>query len=114
LDPREEVTGGWRRQHNEELHNVYYSRNIVRMIKSSRMRWTGHVAHMGEMRNGYTILVRKRERKRTLKRPRCRGVENIIMDLREVGWGGVECMHMAQDRDQWLALVNTLMNLRIL
>jgi hypothetical protein len=66
---REEVAGDWRRLHNEELHNFYASPNIIRVIKSRRMRWAGHVAHMGGMRNVYRILVGKSERKRSLGRP---------------------------------------------
>jgi transcription termination factor 2 len=100
--------------HNEELHNLYSSPNIIRMIKSRRMRWAGHVARMGETRNVYRILVGKAERKRPLGRPRCRWVDNIKMDLREIGWDGVDWIKLAQDRDQWRALVNTVMNLPVL
>jgi len=74
---REEVVGGWRRLHNEELHNLY----TTRVIKSRRMRWTGHVSCMGEMRNAYKILVGKPERKTSLERPRCGWEANISMDL---------------------------------
>jgi hypothetical protein len=81
------------------------------MIKSMRMRWAGHVAQMGANRNAYTILVGKPEGKRPLGRPRCRWVDDIKMDLREVGCGGVDLIDLAQDRDQWRALVNTIMNL---
>jgi hypothetical protein len=87
---RDEVTGGWRKLHNEELHNLYSSPSIIRIIKSRRMRWTGHVARMGEKRNVYRILVGKPEGKRQLGRPRRRWVDNIKMDLREIGWDGVE------------------------
>jgi hypothetical protein len=66
------LTGDWRKQHNEELHNLYFSPNIIRMIKSRRIRWAGHVAQMGEKRNTYRTLVRKPEGKRPLGRPRCR------------------------------------------
>jgi hypothetical protein len=89
-EKRYEVTGGWRKLHNEELHNLYSSRSIIRMIKSRRMRWAGHVARMGEKRNADRILVGKPEGKRLLARPRCRWVDNIKMDLREIGWDGVE------------------------
>jgi hypothetical protein len=82
---RDEVTGGWRKLHNEELHNLYSSPSIVRIIKSRRMRWTVYVALMGKKRNAYSILVGKPERKRPLERPRRRWVENIKMDLREIG-----------------------------
>jgi hypothetical protein len=103
--------GDWRKLHNEELHNLYSSPNIIRMIKSRRMRWAGHVARMGVTRNAYRILVRKAEVKRPLRRPRCRWVDNIKMDLREIGWDGIHCIELAQDRSQWRALVNTVMNL---
>jgi hypothetical protein len=83
------------------------------MIKSRRMRWEGHVARMGATRNAYRILVRKPEGKKPLGRPRRRWVDNIRMDLREIGWDGVEWIELAQDRDQWRALVNTVMNLRV-
>jgi hypothetical protein len=86
---REEVARGWRRLHNEELHNLYATPNIIRVIKSRRTGWAGHTARMGWMRNTYIILVRKRERKRPLRRPRRRWDDNIRMDLREVDWEGV-------------------------
>jgi hypothetical protein len=82
---RDEVTGGWRKLHNEELHNLYTSPSIIRMIKSRRMKWAGHVARMGEKRNAYVILVGNSERKRPLGRPRRRWVDNIKMHLREIG-----------------------------
>jgi hypothetical protein len=75
--------------HNEELHNLYSSTNIIRTIKSRRMRWAGHVARMGEKRNACRILVGKPEGRRSLGRPRRRWVDNIKMDLREIGWDGV-------------------------
>jgi hypothetical protein len=83
------------------------------MIKSRRMRWAGHVARMGEKRNAYRILVEKPEGKRPRGRPRRRWVNNMIMDLREIGWDCMDCIDLAQDRDQWRALVNTVMNLRV-
>jgi hypothetical protein len=86
---------------------------IIRVIKSRRMTWAGHVARMGEKRNAYRILVGKPEGKRPLGRPRRRWVDNIKMDLRETGWDGADWMDMAQDRDQWRALVNTVLNLRV-
>jgi hypothetical protein len=110
---RDEVTGDWRKLHNEELHNLYSSPSIIRMMKSRRMRWTGHVAGMGEKRNAYRILVGKPEGKRPLGRPRLRWVDNIKIDLRETGWDGLDWIDLAQDRDQWRALVNTVMNLRV-
>jgi hypothetical protein len=89
---REEVTGDWRKLHNEELHELYSSPNIIRMIKSVRMRWAGHVARMGETRNAYRILVGKPEGKRPLGRPRRRWVHNIKMAFREIGWDGMDWM----------------------
>jgi hypothetical protein len=106
---RDEVTGEWRKLHNGELHNFYSSPNIIRMIKSRRIRWAGHVARMGD---AYRILVGNPEGKRPLGRPRRRWVDNIKIDLREIGWDGMDWIELAQDRDQWRALVNTVMNLR--
>jgi hypothetical protein len=83
------------------------------MIKSRRMRWAGHVALMGEKRNAYRILVGKPEGRRPLGRPRRRGVDNIKIYLREIGWDGVDWVDLALDRNQWRALVNTVMNLRV-
>jgi hypothetical protein len=103
------VIGGWGKLDNEELHNLYCSPSIIRIIKSRRMRWTGHVAQVGVKRNAYRILVGKRP----LGRPRCRWKNNIRMDLREIGWGGMDWIDLAQDRDQWRALVNTVMNLQV-
>jgi hypothetical protein len=83
------------------------------MIKSRRMKWAGHVARMGETRNAYRILVGKPEGKNPLERPRRRWVDNIKMDLGEIGMDGRDWIKMAQDRDQWRALVNTVKNLRV-
>jgi hypothetical protein len=95
--PKEEVTGGWRKLHNEELHNMYSSLSIIRMIQSRRMRWAGHIARMGEKENAYRILVGKPEGKRPLGRPRRRWVGNIKMDLREIGmvWIGFIWLRIA-------------------
>jgi hypothetical protein len=103
---RDEVTGGWRKLHNEELRDLYSSTSIIRIIKSIRMRWAGHVARMGEKRNAYRLLVGKPGGKRPLGRPRRRWVDNIKMDLLEIGWGGVDWIGLTQDRDKWRALVN--------
>jgi hypothetical protein len=105
--------GGWRKLHNEELHNLYSSPSIIRMIKSRSMRRAEHVARIWEKRNAYRIFVGKREGKRPLRRPRRRWVDNINMDLREIGWGGMGWLDLAQDRVQRRALVNTVMNFRV-
>jgi hypothetical protein len=110
---RDDVTGDWRKLHNEKFHNLYSSLNKNRMIKSKRMRWAGHAAQMGKTRNPYKILVGKPEGKRPLGRPRRRWVDIIKMDLREIGWDGMAWIKLAQDRDQWKALVNTVMNFRV-
>jgi hypothetical protein len=87
---RDEVTGGWRKLHNEELHGLYSSPSIIRVIKSRRMKWAGHVARMGDVRNAYNILVGKHEGRRSLGRPGRRWEDNIRMDLIEVGFGDVD------------------------
>jgi hypothetical protein len=107
------VTGEWRKLHNEELRDLYSSPSIIRIIKSKRMRWAGNVACMGEKRNAYRLLVGKPEGKRPLGRPRRRWVDNIRMDLREVGWGDVDWIGLAQDRNRWRAPVNSVLNLRV-
>ena len=110
---RDEVTGEWRRLHNEELNDLYCSPNIVRVIKWRRMRWAGHVARMGEERGVYRVLVGKPEGKRPLGRPRRRWVDNIRTDLQEVGCGYMDCIGLAQDRDRWRTLVSAVMNLGV-
>jgi hypothetical protein len=110
---RDEVTGEWRRLHNKELYALYSSPNIIRVIKSRRLRWTGHVARMREMKGAYRVLVGKPEGRRPLVRPRRRWEDNIKMDVRDVGCGGIDWIDLAQDRDRWRALVNTVMNLRV-
>jgi hypothetical protein len=92
---------------------LYSSPSIIRIIKARRMRWTGHVARMGERRNAYRLLVGKPGRKRPLGRPRRRWVDNVRMDLGEVGWGDVDWIGLAQDRNRWRALVNLVLNLRV-
>ena len=101
---RAKVTGEWRKLHNEELKGLYSSPNIMRVIKSRRMRWAGHVARMGVGRGVYRVLVGKPEGKRTLGRPRRRWEDNIRMDLQEVGLGYEDWIGLAQDRDRWRAL----------
>ena len=110
---RDMVTGEWRRLHNEELSGLYSSPNIVRVIKSRRMRLAGHVARMGEERRAYRVLVGKPEGKRPLGRSRPRWVDNIRMDLQEVGCGYVDWIGLAQDRDRWRTLVSAVMNHRV-
>jgi len=110
---RDEVTGEWRRLYNEELNDLYCSPNIVRGIKSRRMRWTGHVARMGEERGVYRVLLEKPEGRRPLGRPRRRRVDNIRTDLQEVGCGYMEWIGLAQDRDMWRTLVSAVMNLGV-
>ena len=109
---RDEVTGEWRRLHNEDLNGLYSSPNILRVIKSRRMGWAGHVARMGEERGACKVLVGKPEGKRPLGRPRRRWVNNIRMDLQEVGCGYGDWIGLAQDRDRWRKLVNAVMNPR--
>ncbi|KAJ4449177.1 hypothetical protein ANN_00573 [Periplaneta americana] len=110
---RDEVTGEWRKLHNTELHALYSSPDIIRNIKSRRLRWAGHVARMGESRNAYRVLVGRPEGKRPLGRPRRRWEDNIKMDLREVGYDDRDWINLAQDRDQWRAYVRAAMNLRV-
>jgi hypothetical protein len=107
------LPGEWRKFHNKELHDLNSSPSIIRIIKSRRMRWAGHVARMGEKRNVYRLLVGKPEGKRPLERPRRRCVDNIKMDLGEVGWGDVDWIDLAMDRNRWRALVNSVLNLRV-
>jgi hypothetical protein len=111
--PTREEDGSWRKLHNDELHNLYSLPNIVRVIKSKRMRWAGHVACMEEGRGVYRVLVRRPEGKRPLGRPRCRCHDNIMMDLREKGIDGVNWIQLAPDRVQWRAFVNMVMNLLV-
>jgi len=99
---RNEVTGEWRKLHNDELNDLYSSPKIVRVIKSRRVRWVGQVALMGQRRGVHRVLVRKPEGKRPLRRPRRRLEDNIKMALRDVG--------LDQDRDGWRVLVNAVMN----
>ena len=110
---RDEVTGEWRRLHNEELNDLYSLPNIVRVIKSRKMRWAGHVAHMGENRRVYRVLLGKPEGRRPLGRPRHRWVDNIRMDLQEVGCGYMEWIGLAQERNRWRTLVSAVKNLRV-
>ncbi|KAJ4427680.1 hypothetical protein ANN_25329 [Periplaneta americana] len=110
---RDEVTGEWRKLHNTELHALYSSPDIIRNIKSRRLRWAGHVARMGESRNAYRVSVGRPEGKRPLGRPRRRWEDNIKMDLREVGYDDRDWINLAQDRDRWRAYVRAAMNPRV-
>jgi hypothetical protein len=110
---RDEVTGEWRKLHNEELNDLYSLPNIVRVVKPRRMRLAGHVVRMGEERGVHRVLVWKPELKRPLVRPRRRWEDNIKMDVEEVGGGRGGWMELAQDRDRWRALVSTVKNLRV-
>jgi hypothetical protein len=111
--PKREEDGSWRKLHNDELHNLYSLPNIVRMIKSRRMRWVGHVARMGEGRGVYRILVGRPEGKRPLGRPRHMWEDNIKMDLGEIGIDGSKWIQLAQDRVQWRAFASTATDLRL-
>ncbi|KAJ4445744.1 hypothetical protein ANN_12429 [Periplaneta americana] len=111
---RDEVTGEWRKLHNAELHALYSSPDVIRNIKSRRLRWAGHVARMGESRNAYSVLVGRPEGKRPLGRPRRRWEDNIKMYLREVGYDDRDWINLAQDRDRWRAYVRAAMNLRVI
>jgi hypothetical protein len=106
---RDEVTRGWKKLHNKELCDLHSSPRIIRMIELSCKRWAVHVARMGEKRNVYRLLVGNPELRRSLGSPRCRWVDNIKMDLGEIGWGGVDWIGLTQDRGKWRALVNAVM-----
>jgi hypothetical protein len=110
---RNEVTGEWRKLHNEELNDLYSSPNIVRVVKSRRVSWAGHVARMGKDRVVHRVLVGMPEGKRPLGRPRSRWEDNNKIDLQEVGGGRGDWMELAQDRDRWRALVGTVRDFRV-
>src|SRR5215510_13510890 len=110
---RDEVTGEWRKLHNEELKDLYSSLSIVQVVKSRRMRCAEHVVRMREERGVHRVLVGKPEGKRPLGRPRRRWEDNIKMDFQEVGGSRGDWMELAQDRDGWRALVSTVRNFRV-
>ena len=109
---RDEVTGEWRKLHNEEFNDFYSSPNIVRVNKSRRMGWAWHVARMGESRVVYRVLVGKAEATR-LGRPRSRWEDNIKLNFQEVGCESMDWIELVQDGDRWRALINTVINLRV-
>jgi hypothetical protein len=109
---RDEVTGGWKKLHSEGLRDLYSSPSIIRLFKSRRIRWVGHVAKIGEKRNDCRLLVGKPEQRRPLGRPRRRWVDNIQMDIGEMGYGCVDWIGLARDRDRWRALVSSVMSLQ--
>jgi hypothetical protein len=111
--PKRKEDGSCRKFHDDELHILYSSSNIVRVIKSRRMRWAGHVARMGEGRGDYRVLVGRPEDKRPLGKPRRRWEDNIKMDLREIRTDEANWIRLAQDRVRWRAFVNTVMSLRV-
>jgi hypothetical protein len=111
--PKREEDGSWRKLHSDELHSLYSSRNVPRVIKAKRMRWAGRGSRMGEGRGVYRVLVGRPEGKKTPGRPRRRWEDNIKMDLREIGIDGANWIQLAQDRVQWRTCVNTVMNLRV-
>jgi hypothetical protein len=110
---RDKVTGEWRKLYNEELNDLYSLPNIVRVVKSRRMRWAGHVARMGEERVVHRVLVRKPEEKRPLGRPRRRWEDNIKINLQDVGGDRGDWMELAEDRDRWRALVGTVRDFQV-
>jgi hypothetical protein len=110
--PKREEDGSWRKLHNDELHSLYSSPKIVRVIKSRRMMWEGKVACMGEGRDVYRVLVGRPEAKRPLGSPRRSGEDNIKMDLRGIGIDGANWIRLAQDMVQWWAFVSTVVNIR--
>jgi hypothetical protein len=111
--PTRDEERSWRKLHNDQLYSLYSSSNIVRTIKSMRMRRAGHVAHRGEGRGVYGVLVGRPKGKRTLGRPRCRWEDNIKLDLREKGIDGANWIQLAQDRVQWWDFVNIVMNIQV-
>jgi len=112
MPKRDEVTGERRKLHDEELNDLYSIPNIIRVVKSRRMRWVGRVARMGESRGAYRVLARKREGKGPFGRSRLSWEDNIKMDLQKVLCGSMDCIDLPQERDRWWGLVNAVMNLK--
>jgi hypothetical protein len=110
---KREEDGSWRKLHNDELHDLYSSPNIVRVVKLRRLRLAGYMARIGEGRGVYRVLIGNSEGKRLLGRPKCRWEDNIKLDLREIGIDGANWIRLAQDRVQWGAFVNIIINLRV-
>jgi hypothetical protein len=110
---RNKVTGEWRKLHNEELHDLYSLPNIVRVTKSRRTRWAGHVVRTGEERGVFRVLMGKPEGKRPLGRPRRRWEGNIRVDLQDVACGVMDWIGLTQNGDTWRAIVNAVMNFRV-
>jgi hypothetical protein len=108
-----EEDGSWRKLHNHELHSLYSSPNIIKVIKSRTMRWVGCVVCISDGRSVYRVLIGRCERKRPLGRPRCGWKDSIKLNLREIGINGANWIHLAQDRVQWQAFVNMVMNLQV-
>jgi hypothetical protein len=104
---KNEMVGGWENCIMKSFTKYNYTDQVM------EVEMAGHVAQMGEKRDAYGVLVEKSEGKRPLGRPRLRWERNIKMDLREIGWGVMDWIHMGQDRYQWMALVNKVMNLRV-
>jgi hypothetical protein len=113
IGPKREEDGSWRKLHNDELHSLYSSPNIVRVIKSRRMMWAGHVARKREGTGVYRVLVWRTEGKRPLRRPRRRWEDNIKMDIREIGTDGANWIQLAREKVQWWSFVSMVMNLRV-
>jgi hypothetical protein len=111
--PKRDEDGSWRKLQNDELHGLYSSPKTARAIKSRKMRWAGHVARMEKGRGVYRVWAGRPEGKRPLGRPRRRWEDNIKMDLRKIGIDGANWIQLAQNRVQWRAFVNTVMNLRV-
>jgi hypothetical protein len=110
---RDEVTEEWRKLHNEELHDLYSLPSIIRVVKSRRIRWVEHVAQMGRRETRIGCWCESQKERGPLGRPTRRWVDNIRMDLVDVGWDGVDWIGLAQDRDRLGALVNSVLNLRV-